>query len=107
MGGTLFVVPGADFFLARFNEQGTFDSSFGKNGIVITNIKAGEEDILLNLNFKENNKILACGSGNGVAEMASYNADGSLDQSFGTNGIIYDASSLAIMLRKPFLMADS
>ena len=82
----------ADFALARFNPNGTIDNSFGNGGVVSTNTSdlLGE---ILSLTVQSDGKIIAVGHSfeddfqNAQITLARYNTDGSLDNSFGDNGI--------------------
>jgi uncharacterized delta-60 repeat protein len=76
--------------LARYNTDGSLDTSFGGDGTVTTNFTSYPEDLLA-LAIQPDGKILAAGgSGYGDPDenfvLARYNADGSLDMSFGTGG---------------------
>ena len=92
-GGTAVDSSGnMDFALARYNTDGALDSTFGTNGKVTTNF-FGEDATLTRLALQSDNKIVACGwdgMGNNLATenfaLARYNADGSLDSTFGTGG---------------------
>ena len=68
------------FTLARYNKNGTPDSTFGKNGIQ-TNTLIGEA---ISINLTKDGKIIGLGT-NGISR---YNKDGFVDNSFGKNGII-------------------
>ncbi len=80
-----------DFTLVRYLDDGSLDGSFGTGGIVKTDI-ADNVDILYSLALQADGKIVAGGRGaiagmNGyVFALARYNANGSLDTSFGTGG---------------------
>ena len=81
----------ADFTLARYTQDGSLDNSFGTNGIVITQI-GDTNDCIESVVIQTDEKILTGGysikdSANDFA-LARYNPDGSLDNSFGTNGIV-------------------
>lgn len=91
VGGTAFRLDDVDFCLFRLNQNGSIDSTFGTNGQVITNVRVGAEDVLNNLNIQDDGKILASGASYGQSGFSRYNIDGSLDTTFGTNGIIYSA----------------
>lgn len=81
-----------DIAVARYNSNGTLDNSFGTNGIVITAIDDLDDnswDMLL----QPDGKIVVTGSCNGlstgynsVIAVVRYNANGTLDNSFGTGG---------------------
>lgn len=79
--------------LARYTLEGVLDASFGNNGIVLTSIGTNFQDQKNSVILLNNGKILVS-SGNGNAftgydfAIVRYNADGTLDSSFGTNGII-------------------
>jgi uncharacterized delta-60 repeat protein/uncharacterized repeat protein (TIGR01451 family) len=81
----------ASFALARFNYDGTLDSSFGNGGKVITDLYPGSRIVGLALGF--DGTITAAGNGalqfttatNSFA-VARYTADGVLDPSFGLGG---------------------
>jgi uncharacterized delta-60 repeat protein len=80
----------SDFALARYNTDGSLDSSFGTNGKVITDFGAGSDDYAYAVAIQPSGKIVVAGvsnvSGSDDFALARYNADGSLDGSFGTAG---------------------
>jgi uncharacterized delta-60 repeat protein len=90
LGGTGYN-GGEDFALARFNSDGTVDTTFGINGSVLTN--PGGADIGTSLIVQPDGKILLAGFGGRPNEQASafivvrYDAAGNRDRSFGNNGI--------------------
>ncbi|MBD9360635.1 DUF4347 domain-containing protein [Methylomonas fluvii] len=76
-----------DFAVARYNTDGTLDTSFGGgNGYVITAIGSGAEEAQ-DVKVLANGKILVVGyAENGFGydvALVQYNADGTLDTSFG------------------------
>ena len=83
-----------DFALVRYNPNGSIDSTFGTNGIVMTQI-GGADDIAASVTLQTSGgadrQIIAAGKsfeGNYVKfTVVRYNLDGSPDNSFGTNGI--------------------
>jgi uncharacterized delta-60 repeat protein len=100
------------FALARYNTDGTLDTSFGGDGKVTTNFTA-REDAAADVVVRPNGKIIATGgSGGGEGEdvfntrfaLARYNPDGDLDTSFGGDGKVTtnftaredDASGVAV-----------
>ena len=74
-----------DFFLIRYNSDGTLDTSFDTDGIVTTDF-GGSNDVARSVAVQANGKIVQVGNdGNDVA-VVRYNSDGSLDTSFDTDG---------------------
>ncbi len=79
------------FLLARYNIDGSIDSSFGKQGIVITNFPSGG-GYNNSVAVQPDGKIIAGGLVYDIPyrhiALARYNTDGSLDLSFGINGLV-------------------
>jgi uncharacterized delta-60 repeat protein len=73
-----------DFALARFNANGSPDTSFGTDGVVLTSFSAPDAEA--NRIFLDGNQILVVGDANGNFALARYNANGSLDTTFGNGG---------------------
>ncbi len=84
------------FALARYDVNGVLDNTFGSGGLVVTNVSAGD-DVIRGMALQTDGKIVVVGYA-GVANeflaIARYNPNGTLDNTFGTNGIdsllIYD-----------------
>ncbi|MBI2440392.1 MAG: hypothetical protein HYV35_03370 [Lentisphaerae bacterium] len=92
-GNTLVSVANSnDFALARYLTNGTLDTSFGTNGtgLMVTPIGTNN-DVANAMAIQSDDKIVVAGyswqgaNSNDFA-MARYNADGTLDTGFGTNG---------------------
>jgi uncharacterized delta-60 repeat protein len=82
---------GLNTLLARYNPEGNLDASFGNNGVVLTNDTSGI-NYCAGVVIQSDGKIITAGQIyvnplNHIAA-ARYNADGSIDKSFGTNGIV-------------------
>jgi len=81
---------GDDFFLGRFNADGTVDNSFGTDGYVRTDL-GGNNDAAYAVALLSNGSILVGGKG-GVdpaqAALVRYSSEGALDAAFGTNGVL-------------------
>ena len=87
-----------DFALARFNTDGTFDSTFGTGGIVVTAVGEGTDyDYAYAVAIQTDGKIVAAGatgprSNYGGTDdkfaLVRYNTNGTLDTSFGTGGMV-------------------
>jgi uncharacterized delta-60 repeat protein len=83
---------GPDFALARFNTDGSLDTSFGAGGKVTTPL--GGDDKALGLVIQQDGKIVAAGHASTNFALVRYNTDGSLDTSFGKAGkVITDISA--------------
>ena len=76
--------------LARYNSDGFLDATFGNGGIVITYIlpsfpNGSYADAVAIDNV---DRIVVAGSSNNVFTLARYNSDGTLDNTFGGDGIV-------------------
>jgi uncharacterized delta-60 repeat protein len=86
--------PPLDFAVARFNSDGSRDSSFGNNGNVGTSI-GGSYDSAGAVVYLPDGKLMVAGYTSGTStspgaiDLVRYNSDGSLDQTFGEGGILY------------------
>jgi uncharacterized delta-60 repeat protein len=82
--------PNEGFGLKRFNPDGTIDTTFGRNGSVLTHFPVGV--VVADVTVQDDGKILAAGEafpfGTGVEgfAFARYLPNGRLDGSFGSNG---------------------
>ena len=80
-----------DFAVVRYNSNGALDNTFGTNGIVITSV-GDSSDYARSIAIQSDSKIIAAGySYNGSdfdLALVRYNSNGSLDNTFGTNGIV-------------------
>ncbi len=77
-----------DFALARYNGDGSLDSTFGSGGKVTTDV--GGFDAALGVALQSDGKIVAVGGGGSGSDfvVARYSANGSLDSSFGSGGLV-------------------
>lgn len=76
---------GTDFALARIHDNGSLDTSFGTNGVVITDAGNGEVAQAL---IEQNGKLVAVGLGGSGIIIMRYLADGSLDTTLDGDGIV-------------------
>jgi uncharacterized delta-60 repeat protein len=79
-----------DFAVARYNSDGTLDTSFGSGGKVTTEFLGGH-DYIHALALQPDGKIVAAGqldccSSKWYFALARYNGNGTIDTSFGNNG---------------------
>ena len=112
VAGEAFLTSGFDsaFALARYNTNGTLDTTFGRGGKVFTNFSRFG-DTAFSVTVLANGKILAAGSAsNGfhtVFAMARYHSNGQLDATFGTGGLVTDdVSELDNGIRDVAVQAD-
>lgn len=79
--------PGTAFAVVRYNSDGSLDTGFDSDGIVTTVIQMGTNKAK-SVAIQLDGKIIAAGDSNQFSAFARYNSDGSLDPSFGTDGIV-------------------
>lgn len=81
----------SDMTLVRYNNDGSLDTTFGEYGLVTTDISGGIE-FGGNIVLQPDNKIVFAGAtgegGNSDFMLVRYQSDGTLDPTFGTNGIV-------------------
>lgn len=92
VGDTLTAAGPPDFAVARYNSDGSLDTTFGSGGRVTTDF-AGRSDNAAAVTIQPDGKILVAGGASLVATSADfalvrYNANGSLDTTFGSGGIV-------------------
>ena len=81
------------FGLARLTADGSLDPTFGREGIVVTDITPSS-DALNGMALQPNGKIVvvggvSAGPRNGKIGVLRYRADGSLDPGFGGDGMVF------------------
>ncbi|MDR3647210.1 MAG: hypothetical protein P4L22_06730 [Candidatus Babeliales bacterium] len=100
-----------NFALVRYKTDGSVDSTFGNNGAVITDVGAivgtpNKVSQIFYITLQADGKILAYGiSGTNVA-LARYNTDGTLDNSFGTNGIVINSKLTPVPFMRIVLQSN-
>jgi uncharacterized delta-60 repeat protein len=108
-----------DFLLVRYNTDGTIDQTFGEGGVTTTDFD-GRDDIARALSVADDGTILVAGDTRANSDrqiaLASYNANGSLDKTFGVGGKVRtsvrgsaasQANALAIQSPEKILVAGS
>lgn len=83
-----------NFGLARYNNNGTLDTAFSGDGKLQTDFVGFTDAVAQDVIVQNDGKIVVVGSvytnvwGNGPIALVRYNSDGSLDTSFGDNGLL-------------------
>lgn len=77
------------FLLVRYNPNGTLDASFGEDGV--SAVLPGLTEYVASIALQPDGKIVAAGkAATSDLALARYNSDGSLDQSFGSGGVVIE-----------------
>ena len=91
---TTFNRPFDDFAVARYNPDGSLDTTFGVNGKVVTSL-SNFRDYISRLALQKDEKIVAAGASVNDFALARYNNNGTLDMTFGSGGkVITDFAGL-------------
>ena len=83
---------GTDVAVARYNIDGSLDTTFGTGGKILTPVGAGTStDVAYNVIVQRDGRIIVAGfgTGNGTGNdfaLVRYNTDGSLDTTCGPDG---------------------
>jgi uncharacterized delta-60 repeat protein len=81
----------ANFALARYDNSGNLDATFGQNGLVSTDF-SGNYDTANAIAIDSSNRIVVAGfaniNGNTNFDLARYDNSGNLDATFGQNGLV-------------------
>jgi uncharacterized delta-60 repeat protein len=99
-----------DFALARYNSDGSLDTSFSDDGRVTTDFNSSSNDRGEAVALTPDGKIIAAGYGfsgsRPVVEIARYNADGGLDTSFDGDGKVITATTLEAVALSAVVQPD-
>ena len=90
VGGHVYTV-GIDwdeFALARYNPDGSLDNTFGTSGQLTTSFGAGTRNWINSIQLQPDGKIVAGGFSNNQFAIARYHSNGTLDNTFGTSGLV-------------------
>ena len=85
------VIDAADIALARYNSNGSLDTTFGGDGIVTTDFVSGSSDGAHDVAIQADGKIVVAGGSDGKFALARYNVDGTLDTTFDGDGLVTTA----------------
>ena len=111
---------GWDAVLVRYDPDGSLDTSFGSNGKVVVDVNGQKNaDGFNDLAFQSSGKIIAVGytyPGSNRFLIMRFNTDGSIDSTFGTNGVVIahfstntleDATSVQVLDDDTIVVAGS
>jgi uncharacterized delta-60 repeat protein len=85
------------FIILRYNADGTLDTTFGNGGKTLTQIQDGSS--AMDAAFQPDGKIVLAGNSSDNANntsniaLARYTANGALDASFGSGGVVFTGST--------------
>jgi uncharacterized delta-60 repeat protein len=90
--GTIFTNNGNEFALVRYNSDGSLDSAFGGGGVALSDVGGSGLDYAGSLAVQKDGRILLTATRtNGAVQrdfsLERFNPDGSIDSSFGSNGV--------------------
>lgn len=80
-----------NFFIRRYNSNGTIDVNFGSSGASNLTVLNGSNQEIRDMKILSNGKILIIGDEYSTGNrgfIAQFNADGTTDNAFGTNGVV-------------------
>jgi uncharacterized delta-60 repeat protein len=83
-----------DFALARFSIGGSLDPSFGSDGQVLTYLDQGYYDVASIVIQKDGQLVVIANMGQNSFGMLRYNSNGTLDTTFGINGVVKTDESI-------------
>lgn len=78
--------------VARFNADGSIDSSFATNGKRLVDLGGATQNQLFAVGMQSTGKIIIGGGASNRAAITRLNSDGSTDISFGNNGVFVGAN---------------
>ncbi len=84
VGGT----SDGDFVIARYNVDGSLDTSFDGDGFVLTSLNDGDE--IHAVAMQADGKIVAGGVSSAFFAMGRFDTNGTLDNTFGSGGVVTD-----------------
>jgi uncharacterized delta-60 repeat protein len=91
-GGCITNPPQSSFCVARYDPDGGLDTSFDGNGMLATSFGNGASEAQA-IAVQSDGKILVTGNCGQIFCAVRYNSDGSLDNTFGSNGKVATAVS--------------
>lgn len=87
------VIASEDFAIARYNTDGSLDNTFGSSGKVITEVASLATDKAYASILQPDGKVILAGEAGGDFGLVRYNSNGTLDNLFGSSGIVRESMS--------------
>lgn len=82
------------YFISRLLSNGTIDPFFGTDGVVIGDFSSDFFTEYTCMTLEPGGKIIAAGAVDTAWYMVRHHPDGTLDNSFGTNGVVLNSNTL-------------
>ncbi|UTW63802.1 T9SS type A sorting domain-containing protein [bacterium SCSIO 12741] len=86
--GGYFSTFASDFSLTKLKPEGIPDSTFGTHGRAVTRVPQSHWNVARDLAILPDGKILFAGDGDAMGVVMKFEADGSLDTTFGDTGFV-------------------
>ncbi|MFP5438007.1 MAG: T9SS type A sorting domain-containing protein [Bacteroidia bacterium] len=104
-GYTYSQIYGNDFACARYNTNGSLDTTFGNGGVATFDIQLGGDDKAMAIEILSDGKILLAGysddGSNKDAALIKLNTNGTLDTNFGNSGkVLTNYSTSGVPIRQ-------
>lgn len=112
LGGISSSLSASNLLLIRLNSNGSLDNTFNGTGIRVVDLPGSSSETIQAMVLQADGKILVAGTGSVNAQntgfmVARMNADGSLDNSFSSDGFtIFDFASSSSQARDLILLPD-
>lgn len=111
VGGSVTIAGLLHFFLARYLPNGQLDTTFGNQGVSVTQVTPGQVSIVLGVQVTHDGSIIVAGLANDNADffLARYTSQGYLDAGFGIGGFQVTSFVLTaggLRASKPLVQAD-
>ncbi|HET6263189.1 MAG TPA: S-layer homology domain-containing protein, partial [Chloroflexia bacterium] len=111
-GKILLAGAGGGFLLMRYNSNGSLDTTFDGDGVVLADFPSVQGEGASDLQVLSNGQIVVNGSSstgtNSLSQftLARFNSDGSIDTNFGTGGLVTTAFATNAYSRASALQPD-
>jgi uncharacterized delta-60 repeat protein len=90
---------GSNWGVLRLNADGSLDSTFGAGGLATLDAPGGANDVVGDLAVDHAGRVTAVSHVHGAYTLARFDADGTLDASFGSAGVVTGGSLAATSIR--------